>query len=279
MNDELDVTTIDRLVQLGTERAAAQAVPGGNVPYVLVPEGHKVQPVPELIFNDHAARPERIKAHVSVLDAESFAKYWKDFADEDSAVFADEPGLKIGAILDWHQTAGDAKAARWCQHRLTLNLRKSEEWNTWTGKNNQAMSQMAFSEFLEQNGLDIVDPSPATMAEVARDLEAKSTVEFVGGAKTSNGQVILKYSETITGKMGNGSLEVPEAFKLSIPVFVGGAPIVVQALLRYRLNGGKLSLHYSLIRPEAMVREAFGAVRDGIAAALSISILNGTIPA
>src|SRR5882762_7841466 len=112
MNDELDVTTIDRLVQLGTERAAAQVVPGGNVPYVLVPAGCKVEPVPQLIYTDHSARPERIRAHVSVLDADSFDEYWKDFADEDSAVFADEPGLKIGAILDYHQIAADS--ARWC---------------------------------------------------------------------------------------------------------------------------------------------------------------------
>ena len=60
---------------------------------------------------------------------------------------------------------------------------------------------------------------------------------------------------------------------------MGGADIVVQCLLRYRLKEGKLALFYTMVRPEAMVREAFATTRDGIAKNLDVTILNGNIPA
>ena len=275
MSDGLSKETLLELVKLGRQAVNAQEVPDGNTPYAVIPDDCKVEDLSRFRYNDHAARPERIRANVNVLDVQSFAEYYRAYADAASRVFAFEPEAKVVAILDYHE---DGKSPRWSQHRLTLNLRKSDEWNVWVARNNKQFTQMEFAEFLEQNGMDIVDPSPASMVEVARDLEAKSEVEFGGGARTSNGQIRFKYSETIKGSMANGAMEVPEQFRIGIPVFLGGEIVQLAALLRYRVQNGKLVLWYTLVRSDAAVREAFLAARDDIAEAIEVTIING-VPA
>lgn len=267
--------TVQSLIELGRNTAGpttVQTLPGNPVPFVIV--NGKVTPVPELIFNDHAQRPERIKASVCVLDAESFISYYSLFSDVNSRVFAYEPNISVLGVLDYH-AAGDGNAPRWGQHRVMLTLRYSEEWKRWTGSNNKKFQQQEFAEFLEQNSIDIVMPSPAAMMEVARDLQATTEVEFGSGVRMNDGQVRFKYTETTKASVGTGQVAVPEQFTLNLPAFVGGQRVPMQALLRFRVNEGKLVIWYTLIRPEEVVRTAFLACRDQIASTLSINIING----
>lgn len=264
------------LVKLGRLTSGAQVVTGGNVPFVIVPDGCQLKPVPELVYNDHADRPERIKGNVGVLDPESFVEYYTKFSDPNSRVFAYEPEIKVIGVLDYH-AAGEIMP-RWCQHRVTLTLRQSEEWKVWLTNNNKQKTQAEFAEFLEQNSMDIVRPSPSHIVEVARDLQATTEVEFGAGVRMQDGQVRFKYTETTKATVGAGQLAVPEQFTIGIPAFVGGVRVDMQALLRFRNREGKLVIWYTLIRPEEVMRTAFLAARDAIAEALAITIING-VPA
>lgn len=270
---ELNPETVAQLVGLGRKLAGPQYVEGGNVPFVLVPNDCSVKAVPELIFNDHAAFPERVKASVSVLDPQSFVEYFRLFSSPHSRVFASEPEIKVVAILDYHAPASGN--ADWCQHRVTLTLRQSEEWKRWLANNNRQLTQEAFAEFLEQNSIDIIKPAPAEMMEIAKDLQAKTEVEFAAGVRMQDGQVRFKYSEKTTSSVGAGQLQVPEQFVVQIPAFVGGVRVPMQALFRFRVKESKLTLWYTLIRPEEVLRTAFMEARDLIADTLDITILNG----
>ena len=79
--------------------------------------------------------------------------------------------------------------------------------------------------------------------------------------------------------MGGSQIDVPDRFTLTIPMFVGGGEIEIDALLRYRVSDGKLSIFYTLVRPEERVRFAFLAVRDQIALDLGRPIINGQVGA
>lgn len=272
--EDINPESLDQLVRLGTEAAKPREVPGGNIPYALVPEGFTLQSLEPFIHNEHKLAPERVKGTISVLDAESFVEYYTLFHDPNSRVFAHEPDLSVLAILDYH-AAGEG-TARWGQHRLKLGLRRSVEWDRWTGANNKQLTQQQFAEFLEQNSLDISSPSPASIVEVARDLDAHTEVEFGAGQRMQDGQVRFKYTEQIRATVGGGEIQVPERFTLSIPVFIGGEPIAVDALLRFRVKDGKLVLWYTLIRPEQATRDAFLAIRNQIADTLKLTIINGT---
>ncbi len=275
---ELNKQTLDGIVALARETGEPKspetpwAVAG--IPYAIVPNDSRLVSLENYVYNDHAAAPERIKASVSVLDPESFIEYYTKFSDPNSRIFADEPNTQVTGILDYH-AAGEG-SPRWCQHRLTLVLRASEEWKTWTASNNKQFTQMQFAEFLEQNSMDIVNPAPAAMIEVARDLEAHTEVEFAAGARTQDGQVKFKYTETTKASVGAGSVAVPEQFTIFIPVFVGGQTIGLQALLRFRIKEGKLVLWYTLLRPEQVRRDAFLRARNQIADSLKAVVINGT---
>jgi uncharacterized protein YfdQ (DUF2303 family) len=284
--------TVQSLIEAGKQLAApkeVQTLPGNPVPFII--NDGVVKPLPELIFNDHAERPERIKGTVRVFDPDSFTSYYSRFADLDSRIFADDAKRSVTAVLDYHEAndrvprAGDAAAVidnvtmpRWGQHRVVLEMRHSEEWSTWIGANNKQMTQQQFSEFLEQNSIDIVDPKPAAIVEIARDLSGTTEVEFGAGLRMQDGQVRFKYTEQTKTSVGADQVTVPGEFVLGIPVFVGGNPGRVRALLRYRCKEGKLTFWYTLVRPEAYVRDAFAAARDLIARNLAVTIING-VPA
>jgi uncharacterized protein YfdQ (DUF2303 family) len=252
-----------------------QAVPKGNVPYVLVPSGYTAKPMPELVYNEHSATPERIKQSVTVLDTASFINYHGLFADPNSRVFADEAGLKIVGVLDYH-AAGEG-SPRWGSHKVTLALRQSEEWKVWLGQNNRAMTQQQFAEYLEQNSIDVIKPSPANMMEIANDLQATTEVEFAAGNRQQDGQVRFKYVETTKTTTGAGKLDVPERFTISIPPFVGSDPVPMDALLRFRVKEGKLTFHFTLVRPEAVLRTAFQEAVAIICMELKITVIAGSV--
>lgn len=60
-------------------------------------------------------------------------------------------------------------------------------------------------------------------------------------------------------------------------MFVGGPRVNMESLLRFRLKEGKLTLWYSLIRSEDVMRKAFQGARDEIAGQLDAVIINGQV--
>lgn len=272
--DNLDAEAIQQIAGLARLGMGPQKVEGGNIPFVLVPEGYEAKAMPDLIYNDHTKTPERIRGNVTVLDPGSFTQYYTLFNDPNSRVFADETTLKVLAVLDYHG-AGEG-TPRWGQHRLTLGLRQSEEWERWIDHNNQHMTQQTFAEFLEQNSLDVTKPTPADMVEIASDLQATTEVEFGSGLRQQDGQVKFKYTEAVRATVGGGQVSVPERFTIQIPAFIGGERVPMDALLRFRVKEGKLTFWYTLVRPEEVIRNAFIEARNAIAKDLGITIINGT---
>ncbi len=209
-----------------------------------------------------AVRPVRVTQAVEVRDAASFLAYWGLYSDANSRAFADRDHNKIVAILDYHEAANEAteQYARWCKHQVTLQLRYTEEWETWTKKNGEQMSQADFAEFIEDNGPDIIEPKAAAMYEMASNLQAKRDVQFAQAVQLSNGQTQFAYREEINGTWGSDKLQVPTAFKILIPVYEGQKPVEIIARLRYRINGGKLAMWYQLLHVDRQEREAFESI-------------------
>lgn len=271
--------TVQSLIELGRQTAGPKTVEtfsGSKVPY-FIHQG-KVTLCPEIVFNSHAERPERLTGTVTVVDPASFCEYFNLFSDGNSRVFADEATSSVLAVLDYHES-GTQPAPRYAQHRLKLGLQPSEEWKIWTGGNNKRLNQQQFAEFLEQYAVDITTPAPAAIREIAEDLEATVEVEFASAQKMAGGKVNLKYTETTkTTVSGGKQIQVPDAFKISIPVYVGANRQPVDVLLRYRIEQQKLMFFYTLVRPDEIRRTAFIEARTQIANALELTIING-VPA
>ena len=247
---------------------------GDGITRILKPDGSTAHVVPADQL-ETAERPHRIKQTIAVRDCKSFLDYWKLYSDVDSRAFADRDKSLISAVLDYHQAAV-AAVARWGSHRLVLTLRFTEEWKTWTGNNGVKMTQAEFAEFLEDNALDIIEPSSATMVECASTLQAKNEVEFEQATNLQSGQVQMRYKEEIRGSWSNGNIEIPKRFSILVPIYDGQEAVKVDARIRYRLSGSKLTFWYQLHYKERLERAAFAAIVEQVAAG-GVSIFNGTL--
>jgi uncharacterized protein YfdQ (DUF2303 family) len=285
---ELTKEAIQQIAAMAVPAVLKSTQPGGQDCVLAVAPASDGEPVAKLLVlpttPELAERPRRIKAHPKFVDAQSFIKYFNDFSDDQSRIFAEEKTAKIFAeektakilaILDYHSAID---LAAWCQHQATLQLQKSEEWTLWNAHDKRLKSHEDFVQFIEDNLPDITNPAGAVMLEMVRTLTASAEISCESALRTNAGFKV-HFNEVVKGTAGPAhDVEIPEKFTVSIPVYIGSPKVDLTARLRYRLASGKLTLWYDLYRAAAVERAAFASVRDIVAAATETVVLNG-VPA
>ncbi len=247
-----------------------------KIHYVTIPESYKVHSLKDLQY-PFGIPPERIVGNVQLRDGLSFCRYVMLFQDDRTRIFAEPTGHSFLAVLDYHGAgAADLRKPEFLSHKAMFQMVLDERWKIWAGKSEKQFTQVDFAEFIEDNAADILEPSGAHMLEVARDLKASSSGSFESRVTPKNGQIQMKYTETIDGKVGSGDVEIPEFFKLSIPVFYGESPIAITARLRYRISAGNLTFHYKLYRQTEILNDAFSRASASIADTLKCDVLMGS---
>jgi uncharacterized protein YfdQ (DUF2303 family) len=227
----------------------------------------------DLTGDKYRDTPARKAGTTKVWDAPSFTGYFTKHSDPASDVFADPERLTITGVLD----ADTKDGARWAQHRVVLELRKTKAWQAWSTLDGQLMDQERFAEFLEDHLAELVSPPAAEMLEIAQSLQAASKVDFKSSVRLATGQRQLAYEETTTAKAGQkGQLTIPETFEIGLVPFEGSAPYRLTARFRYRINGGALQLAFRLDRPEDTLRAAFGDVVESVQESMQPLIMTGS---
>lgn len=190
------------------------------------------------------------------------------------ALYADDSKQTLVAILndDFGSTAG------WRDHRVVLDVSKTEEWQHWRA-NEGLKEQEKFAAVIEEGQLEITDPSPAQMLRIAETFEATVGVTFKKGAAVRDGAQQYVYEETIDSTAGGGTIAIPEGFTITVAPFIGGPRYVVKARLKTRLVGGKFTIGYALERPEEVERQAFRGIATEVASTLSLVAVEGVAPA
>ncbi len=268
-----DATVVDAITTLADAASGAeQLAPGGF--YVALSRDGQLHQI-DLTGDRWRDLPKRKEGTTTVRDVASFGGYWdKHAALYESEIYADRRACTVTAVLDAHT----AVEARWGKHRLVLGLQHSEAWKAWTGRDNQSMDQQQFAEFLEDNRADIHTPPAAEMLEIASSLSASTKAEFQSAVVLGNGQRKLSYVEDTTAKAGTrGDLTIPTEIVLAVQVF-DGATVAdrVTARFRYRINAGKLSLHYKLDRPADVISSAFEGIVHEVTDTCAATVLRGT---
>lgn len=159
----------------------------------------------------------------------------------------------IVAVLNDH---GDDQAAGWGDHRVELKLTATDEWKRWTALDGQFLDQQKFAEHIQDGLTEIHSPPAADLLEVVQTMQGSTNASWANGVNLTNGAVTMKYVENVDATAGSGgNLTVPTDFKLVMAPFIGEDVVEIDAKLRWRLNGGKLSLGYKLDNPGRVVRE------------------------
>lgn len=236
--------------------------------YATVPEGYKLESLEHL-----QPIPNRIRATVKAHTLDTFTAYFNRFKNARSVVFADQAAFTLTAVLDYHE---EEHKPRWGSHKVVYTAPRSEEWKRWTASDGKVMNQSDFVRFMEENRINIVEPDGATILEVAQTLEAKKNVHFKSGIRLADGNQQLIFTEE-TESQTKGNLKVPQKFILGIPVFFCGEPYKVEALLRYRIEEGRLRFCYDLHRREYIEQDAFAQVVKAAADGIKRDILMGAL--
>jgi ribosomal protein S28E/S33 len=92
-----------------------------------------------------------------------------------------------------------------------------------------------------------------------------------GDAARSVNVKLHELLDAIRNTAGKGTLT-----QIRISVFEGQPPITVTARIRYRINGGHLTVWYDLLHVERHVREAFALVSNEIELQ-GISVFQGVV--
>lgn len=240
-------------------------------PYAVVPKEY------ELVAVEQLELPHRRSGTVTMLDARSFSEFYKRYA-ADSLIYASLSPAQFIAVFNDH-TAG---APDWRDHRAVFQPKHSEPWNTWmkrNGPDKAFMGNVEFAEWLEDQSLDVVEPTGAAMMTMALSFRATESAKYSKAASLQDGSVTFEYDRTVEGSstIAGGKAKIPERFTIEIPVFDGPdePAYQIEARFRYRLVGGGLKIWYQLERPQLVMETAFKEIWSKIEMATQASILYG----
>lgn len=243
------IQEITRLTLAG-QKIDAIAIPAGTDGLVAVIGGQTVDLTP---FRPKF--PDRKRVVVNLYSVESFIAYVNEHKSEHTRIFASlsKAPYTMVAAIDYHETAPAGKP-EFITHLAVLTLRTTDEWDRWAGNDKKQFNQIEFAEFVEENSLDIVEPSSATIMEMALSLQSSNEVRWKSAARLDNGAIHLEYHDDAKAMGGkDGSMNIPELFKLNLAVFRGLEEKIIEARFRYRLRTGSIALFYQLVRPQKLI--------------------------
>ncbi|MEI7297341.1 DUF2303 family protein [Paraburkholderia tropica] len=258
----------------GTALAGAQKSPiSDGVPFVVVPDGYKV----EHIF-ERESNPARAIGVVKLRDAASFVTYFNRQKRAESLIYASLDPAKILGVIDDHRAAEaefeNEDGANWRAYRVEFAVPASREWKTWTAKDRQALDQLTFAELVEDNLPDIVTPDGSTMLSIALNFEASKEGNFVSASRLQDGSTTFVWKEDINAT-GN-KIAMPSQITLKIPVFENGSAYPIEARIKYRVKDGTLKIWYELVRPHKVLELAFREIWSQIEDQTGLKILLGS---
>ncbi len=214
----------------------------------------------------YAETPRHVKGARVVTDAASFVAYVNRHKITGTEVYHHAGTSSVVGVIDSHEGA-DADPG-WQKHTVRLVLEHSKAWAAWAAADGKLFDQAAFADFLDDRYIDVIDPAPAVLIDIARTFQAKTKVDFESGIREGSGDVTLNYVEETTAKAGQkGDIQIPARIQLAVRPYLGGPIYSIWANFRYRLTGGNVVLGFRLERPENILEAAFAdivtEIRDG----------------
>lgn len=218
--------------------------------------------VRRLSLERYLSAPLRTRGTATLHSPDDFAAYVNRLADPHTTLWADIEHGSVTAMLDDHL---DSDTAGWRSHTVRLTLPPDPDWVKWLRFDEKLIEQAPFAEFIEQMTHTIVSPSAADMLEMVTTFQAKRNVSFRQEFNLTSGDLQLTYDEETKASTRSGHIEVPREFTVSLSPWITVSPVELTAKLRHRIENGRLTIGYTLIRPDLALREAFDGVVNRIA--------------
>lgn len=275
-----DTTTTVELAETGGDVAAAldAAQPGAEILHYLHDDAFLVSRRGDTAVDVHdlehlTAQPRQARGTVTAITAAGFSLAVAARSEDTTTIYSDPDACTLVAVInDDH-----AGTPGWRDHRVTLDLRTTPEWDLWTSRQGLG-PQARFAETIEDGQAEIVHPRAVELLDLAQTFHASSTAKFRQAGRLADGRTQFVYEEDINAKAGDaGELSIPQTFTVALRPFYGADRYKVTARLRYRLQAGELSIGYVLHRPGDVRRAAFADVVESVTGAVDgVLVVDGT---
>lgn len=228
----------------------------------------------------HAAGPDRRQGTAQHQSLASFILHANRFKDAGSTIWADPLRRALVAVLDYHPE-GAASDARWCRHRGTYECPLSDAWLAWGGEKGLELSQDEFAEMLDARDRDLSEgsfatgqqaPSPGMLITMATTLETYSSAK-AKRERNQAGRLQISYSQE--SGVG-GSVPVPAAFLVSIPIFRDSPRQQFEVRLRVDVEEGAARFRVRLHAASDVLRAAFEDICTRVKDATDLPVFAGT---
>ena len=263
-----------------------------------VPEGRSIQDItPQITAALERFQPQRRRGTANLQTLESLIDWANRFKGAASALFADASitSPRLTCIANYHEGGattvdGPEPTARHCDHLGVYSFPLSKQWQTWNNVKDRPLDKDELGEFLEENALDILDPTPAVlsrkpsddheswenrMIELAAHVHGRfgTLAQLIGLSKSKlsistnrdTGEASIQFTDEHKNAEG-APLQIPNLIMITIPVFESGAPYRMAARLRYTKNGSNVKFHVALHNAQrvfdACFDEAITTARD-----------------
>lgn len=237
----------------------------GERPLALVPQGFTVHDL-----SKYLDAPVRIEANAQFKAVGSFIYYLNEYKNTATLLCCDRDTATFQAHLDYHGKGEPSHRT----HTAKLSLKASEEWQAWQRHNEQSIDQATLAEFLDDQIAVISEPAATDILSAVKHFEAKREVTYSRKNDDLGNAVVLNY---VDDQRGTGKVTVPTAFTLVIPVFEHGAPVKIEARLRWTLKEDKLIFNFKLERMREVYKQAFEAVVSEIEKGTGLTALHGSV--
>jgi uncharacterized protein YfdQ (DUF2303 family) len=276
---------VKELVELGKALGSPQTHPfPQGEPFTVVPNGMQVKNLGEF------APPSHVKVTCAFTEPDSFVAYVNRFKSPRTQIFAavTDATASLRAVIDYHAPAGEnadclvgARTAARCAHVATYDCVPTAEWQRWCAANGKKFTQVEFATWLEDNQTLFVEPSGAELLELALTLEGIAAVRFNSQMRMADGKNSLMYEEDVevrgTSSTKGGQIVLPQAIVAVIQPFHGVDNYKVQARLKTRVEGRKLTVWFETIAMHRIVRDAVKGVLASVTEKTGIVPLAGKI--
>lgn len=213
-------------------------------------------------FNQMA--PPRKKGTIVLNDADSFISYvhqHNNFSGHASIYAVMEPNVQFVAVMNDHSR----DTADFRDHRAVFTPRHSAEWDAWIGahgRSNAFDGNAEFAKFLLDNCDDMLSPAPADMLSIAANFRSVQTQTINSAVRLSDGDNRFTFDNVVKSETQNASgttIDIPERFTLSIPVFDGlnEPKYELTAMLRHRVHNRELEIWFDMVRHRRVLQTAF----------------------
>lgn len=181
-------------------------------------------------------------------------------------------------INDHEAYLGTAPTQNWKDFVALYQPRKSVEWDRWTGKNGDELTQFDFAIFIEDNLQDIAAvesmPTAQELLGMATKFQLTMDMRYKSNIRTQNGDVDLMFVNDADAQTVE-KMKLFEKISIGIPVFWGGPAYRIDARLRYRVRESGLKFWYELIREDKVMEDATKTMIDQIKADTGVPLFFG----